>query len=648
MVNQRSSASGLLTLAALVVTIAALHLAREIFLPIALAVLLSFLLAPLADRVERLGLGRVPSTLIVVAVTFLLLGGLGWIVTSQVIDLSFKLPTYMANVERKVDAITKDSQVIKRLTSAFEEMQEKTASARTKGKVKAAVPSLSSSDRSDWMTWLSARVVDRNQPDEQSVTVRVQAVPESPWRQVLNWLGPLLSPLVTSGLVVVLVIFMLLRREDHRNRVIRLFGSQHLHATTEAISDIVERVSRYLRMQFLINLSYGTLVAIGLGLIGVPNAVMWGVMSFALRFRPYVGPWISAIMPLAVSAGYFPSWTPSLLVVGWFVILELVVNNVAEPLLYGSSTGVSGLGIIMAALFWTWLWGPIGLILAVPLTVCVVVMARYIPGLRFVAVLLGDEPTLSLEERIYQRMLAFDEEEVQQLAIDALGDGEPAKFYDDILLPALRLAEKDRQTGLLNEEQEQFVLEAARDLVGDLGRLVATKQGDGAARAREAQIEGGPRLPAVRVLSVPLREDADEASSLMLQQLLEVEGLEIITGAARSLTGELVASVKELRIDVVIISILPPLPARDSRLLCSRLRSAYPTLPILVGYWSGVEPKNLRRRLGAGADAEIYTTLADAVLRTKAIAARLRVAGAQPTLEEGEIEGAKIVSARTA
>jgi hypothetical protein len=397
-----------------------------------------------------------------------------------------------------------------------------------------------------------------------------------------------------------------------------LFGASHLHATTEALTDVTERVSRYLRMQFLINAGYGLSVALGMWLIGVPNAVMWGVLSFALRFLPYIGPWMSAVMPLFVSIGHFEGWRQPLMVVAWFTLLELIVNNVAEPLLYGRSTGVSGVGVIVAAIFWTWIWGAIGLVLAMPLTVCAVVLAKYIPSLRFLTILIGDQSPMTDEERVYQRLLAGDSEEARQLVLARLRVSPLVEVYDQVLIPALNLAEAGRHAGVLHEEQEEAIDETSRELIDELGEVA---QADRAIKAAETESAHGKEA---RVMCIPLRDAADEISGLMLKQLLEIEGFEVVMAAAESLTGELVESVQSHKVDIAVISILPPLPPRSSRLLCRRLRAQYPELPIIVGYWGQEPASDLKLRL-CGEDGELVSTLGGAVERVRAIAIRPQI-----------------------
>jgi hypothetical protein len=457
-------------------------------------------------------------------------------------------------------------------------------------------------------------------PEEDEATpVKVVEMPPSPLTQAQTWLGWLAAPFTTAGMVFVLVFFMLLDRENQRNRLIQLFGKSNLHTTTEAITDATRRVGRYLRMQFLINAGYGIAVAIGLSLIGVPSAIMWGVLGFSLRFLPYLGPWLAAVLPLLVSIAVSDGWTRPILVASMYVVYELVLNNVAEPMLYGSTTGVSTVGVILSAIFWTWLWGPIGLILAMPMTVCLVVTARYVPQLRFITVLLADQPPLTPAERVYQRLLAFDDNEPLKLARNHIKNSTLASFYDEILVPALILAEQDRHADLLNDDQVAFVQEAADDLVEQLGEETPTQDAVATAAADR---------PGEQVLCIPLRDEADAITSRMLAQLLAAEGFHVEAGAAGTLTSEMVDRVASSESDVVVISVLPPIRPRDSRLLWKRLRQRYPDLPIVVGYWLG---KNVTESLlppQGDESSKVAATLSEAVSLVRSAAAQVRLAKA--------------------
>jgi predicted PurR-regulated permease PerM len=664
--------SPLFILVTMIAVVAALAFAKEILLPIALAMLLSFLLTPVANWLERWGVPRVLSVVLVVAMAFAPLGLVGWIVTQQSLALSDALPIYreriVRNVTEKIRAIRPSSDTLNTVSETIEDVSNKltdeeegtdqrspgeAADELNSGQEYGATSSREadeddSSNATDNIA-TAAPIdddLDAALPDEESVKksnsdqqdgkVDDDAVPvtvvneESRLTQVGDWLGWLAPPLATAGLVIVLVFFLLLDRESQRNRLIQLFGKSNLHSTTEAFHDAAQRVGRYLRMLFLINTGYGVAVTLGLWMIGVPSAITWGVLGFMLRFLPYLGPWLAAGMPLVVSFAVTEGWSQPLMVMGMYIVYELILNNVAEPLLYGSSVGVSTVGVVLSAIFWTWLWGPIGLILAMPMTVCLVVFTRYVPQLRFINVLLADQPPLTPPERVYQRLLAFDYEEPMKLARTHLKTAPLEQFYDEVLIPALVLAERDRHAGLLNEDQERFLQEAAADLVDDV-REIANKLGvaTGEEPATAPAPSGGRPAaegPKARVLCMPLRDDADETTAKMLAHLIEAEGLDVTAEPADLLTSEMVDRVAMTASDVVVISILPPIAPRDSRLLWKRLRARYPDLPIIVGFWNC--PANQRPMPPDEDEAtKVACTLSEAV-------ALVRVAVAQVALSE--------------
>jgi predicted PurR-regulated permease PerM len=617
MVKQRGT-SPLFILVAAVVVVAALYFAKAILLPLGLAILLSFLLTPLANRLERLGLRRIPSTLLVVLLLFAGLGGLGYLVTSQLLELIDQWPKYRTNVVAKVHSIMPSPGKINSFYEGLDDFSEELSGAKEK-----ATDDSSDTSRSQVKSHVASGDDAKAKDTDQPVEIEVVEGPSSRLTEIRDWLASLLEPFGTAGMVVVLVFFILLDRENQRNRLLQLFGKSNLHATTEAMHDASYRVGRYLRMQFLVNACYGLAVGIGLWLIGVPVAALWGVLAFALRFIPYIGPWIAAGLAILVSLGYSAGWTQPLLVVGWYLGLELICNNAVEPWVYGSTTGVSVVGVILSALFWTWLWGPVGLILALPITVCLVVAARYVPQLRFLTVLLADAPPMTPSERVYQRLISYDYREPVRIARNHLKESSLESFYDDVLIPALALAEHDRHADLLNDDQETFVAEAVEDLVEDVHELSVAINRTSGTEGKSPDADDGEPI-AARVLCVPLRDVADEAAARMLGQLLEAEGFEVETGGAEALTSEVVDRVSKRDVDVVIISILPPIMVRDSRLLWKRLRGRFPDLPIIVGFWSGTAADVAVAPPENDASSKVTTTLADAVAQTRAIAAQQR------------------------
>jgi predicted PurR-regulated permease PerM/methylmalonyl-CoA mutase cobalamin-binding subunit len=645
----------------MVTAIFALYVAKAILLPISLAILLTFLLTPLANRLERWGIPRIPAVVLVVAVSFALIGALGWVVTRQLVQLGRELPQHQTDLIHKFESLRPNSPGLAKVTKTLTDIRN--------ALTQAAAPAAHGDEQDDNGAPESTRAADgmpetssatktvKIEPKEttpksgtekvlahtpsntrdanaekQSVEVTVVDQSNSTFEQVQDWLGRLIEPLATSGMVIVLVLFLLLDREEQRSRLIQLFGRSHMHATTEAFHDAAGRVGLYLRTLFLINAGYGVAIAAGLWVIGVPGAIMWGVLSFSLRFVPYIGAWISAALPIIVSIALSPGWTQPMLVVGWYLLVELICNNVVEPLVYGSTTGVSTIGVIISAIFWTWLWGPIGLLLSMPMTVCLLVAARYVPQLKFLTVLLADRPPASFAERTYQRLLAFDYHEPIKLAHKQIKESSLLSYYDDVLIPALVLAEQDRHLDLLNDDQATFIVEATEDIVEELGE--ASHRSLAKAEAHEAEIAAaagseamnGPIDSPARILCLPLRDEADEIASRVLAQLLALEGYQASAGAAKSLTSELVDRVADTDSDVVVISALPPLEPRDSRLLWRRLRSQYPHLPIVVGFWTATTQKESLAEPVEDAASRVVTTFAEAISVVRAMAAPIQLA----------------------
>lgn len=614
---ERSYTARIFHLTAALIAVAALYWAKEILLPFALAVLVSFLLNPVVTLLDRLGRGRIFSVSVAVLAMGLAVFAIGWLVTSQLMDLGTELPRYRGVLLERVRSLSgKTDTGLQEAADTIEELGAELTG--TNEDADSDDESENAADQEpDPQELIRGGLIGPTLPrpplradarrrgsNEEAVAVRVVALPPSPLKQIRDWLGPLLSPLATFSLVVVLVIFMLLKREDLRYRLIQLFGTSHMRVTTEALNDAAARVGRFLRMQLLINSCYGGAVGIGLYLIGVPNALLWGVMGLLLRFLPYVGPWLAAVMPLTISLAVFDGWNYPLMVAGMFIVLELTVNMLLEPWLYGASIGVSSLGIIIAAIFWTWLWGGVGLVLAMPLTVCLVVAAQHVPQLRFVSILLGDQVSLSLGERIYQRLLALDEDEAHSLALTSLKNESLAEVYDVGLVPALYLAEADRHAGLLSEQQQAFIFQALRDLIEDC----AHEAEESAAVATEKNGES-PR----KVFCIPVRDEADQIASLMLQLLLEREGMEVEMGSLQSTAGETVEAVEQHQPHAVVLSVLPPLGARDGRYLCKRLRARYTNLPILAGLWSSSGMEQSASRLTTAGANDVVTSFKSAM-----------------------------------
>jgi predicted PurR-regulated permease PerM len=399
----------------------------------------------------------------------------------------------------------------------------------------------------------------------------------------------------TIGFVLVLVVFMLIERQELRNRLIRLFGHGRITITTKALDDATAGIIRYLLMQSLVNTGFGIAVGIGLAVIGVPYALLFGVLAALLRFIPYVGTWMAALLPILLSLAVFEGWTKPLLVIAVFAVLEPFIYAVVEPVLYGHSIGVSQTALLVAVAFWTWLWGPLGLILATPLTVCLVVLGKYVPDLDFIFTLVGDRPALSADVAYYQRLLALDREEAAEIVGGELSARGAARLYDEILIPALNYARRDMDRGTLTHEQFAFAVQTTRELVDE---LVAP------ATPAAAVMRG-------RVLGCPGRDEADEVALRMLADLLAPAGVTLEIVSADVLTAEVVAHAEQARPACVCIAALPPGGLPHTRYLLKRLRARFPDGCVVVGRWGvGGGPGDDVTPLVASGATRVAATLA--------------------------------------
>jgi predicted PurR-regulated permease PerM len=571
-------------MAAVLLVIAALYWARDVVIPVALAALLSFLLAPVVIRLQRWGLGRIPAVLAVVLLAFTMIGALGWIVAGQLSNLASQLPAYGENIQNKIRSLENPTGgALDRAVNTYRELTEK---------LSGSAPSKSGQSASNDVA--KVEIVDP---------------PMSAVKFLRNAIGPVLGPLSVAGIVIVLVIFILLRREDLRDRVIRLMGPGQVNITTQALDEAASRVSRYLLMQSIINGLHGLAVGTALFLLGVPNASLWGLLSAALRFIPYVGPLMAAVMPIALSLAVFDGWTRPLLTMGLFLVLEIVSNNIMEPWLYGARTGVSSLALILAALFWTWLWGSTGLILSTPLTVCLVVMGKYLPQLEFFAILLGDQPALDSKTRFYQRLLAVDQEEATELVEKSLKEESFVSICDTILVPSLGLAEQDRHRGILEEGRAKLILQSMNEIIGEV-----CEAGGLEGRQADSNSEGepAPGLPsAFSVLCLPGRDEADEIAAMLFAKVLRIEGIQATFISVMALASEMVELVERHRPDVVCISALPPSALTHARYLSKRIRARFPDLPLLVGLWNAQgDLARAKERLEIGEASKVVNSFA--------------------------------------
>ncbi|MDB6151567.1 MAG: putative phytochrome sensor protein, partial [Chthoniobacteraceae bacterium] len=601
---------GLWTISLTAFVVATLYLTRELLIPLALSALLTFLLAPLVSRIER-WVGRIAAVLLVVTLIFIGTGAAGWMLTRQLIDLAIKLPEYKGNIVTKMHAFeTPKGGAFSQISNTVEELKKELPGGS------AAVESPVISQEAG-----KPQTAVTSPPAAPAPAVPVQVIETSranPFELLQTIVAPLLGPLGTGALVLILVICMLFQREDLRNRLIRLIGQGRISTTTRAMDDAAARVSRYLLMQFIVNLTYGVFVAIGLYFIGVPNPMLWGAFGMVLRFIPYVGPWIACVIPTVLALAVSPHWNMPILTLALFGGLELILNNVMEPLLYGSSTGVSSIALIIAAVFWTWLWGPIGLVLATPLTVCLVVIGHHVPRLSFLSVVLSDEDALTPAEDCYHRMLTIGEKDEMELVDSYLKSNSLTSLYDALFIPVITAAEMDERLEALEEDQLVLVRQSMRDIIDDLGsRPVKVVQPSANAEKSEAS---APVIPC-SVYCLPARAERDELVGEMLAQLLKQEGFTAFNASGKLVVGELIALTENEDVDLVCISVVAPSTVTHARYLCSKLRAQQPDLKIIVGLWgeAGDISASAKILLDAGAD-DIVISLADAVAQISKLA----------------------------
>jgi predicted PurR-regulated permease PerM len=573
----------LIFLSSFVFGIVILYFGQAVLIPVAFSLLLTFLLTPIVDGLEQLRLGKVPSVILVVILAFSLLAAIGWIITMQITTLIGELPRYERNIKQKVVDLREMGKggTIEQVQKTVEEI---------KGE----------------MEKVEEPVKAQQRPRE----VVVQAERSSTFWPVPIIAGPLVERLASVGLAIVLVIFMLIERDDLRNRLIRLIGYGRMTLTTKALEEAGDRISRYLLMQSLINSVFGLAVGIGLFLIGLPYAALWGFLAAALRFIPYIGPWVAAIIPSALALAAFEGWIWPIAVIGLFVVLELFSNMVLEPWLYGDSAGVSQVALLVSVAFWTWLWGPIGLLMATPLTVCLVVLGKYVPQMEYITVLMSDEPVTESSLIYYQRLLAMDPDEAAQIVAAYIEANPRDQVYDEVLIPALNFARMDRERGSLTDAEEQFVFQETRAIVEkmDSHQQASSRTTDGSAPATEEDVSLRPNI---RILGCPSRDEADEVALLMIQQLLRSTRYEIEVIGEEKLAAEVIAEAGERQTGIVCIAAVPPGGLAHTRYLCKRFRAQFSDVKIVVGLWGFTDEQleaSRKSLLSAGAD-QIGTTL---------------------------------------
>ena len=532
----------LVILGLIVLTAATLFWAQTVLIPIFMAILLSFALNPVVGWVQRRGLSRAPAVTLTALCTALLVGGLLWAVAVQLRSLAERLPDYRANISEKIRSLRAGGPgVVENLRRAAEDIDR----------------DLESGSGADGAPAKPLPVVVRPSGSAGLALFPQIALP------TIHFLG-------SVSLVVGLAVSMLLKREDLRNRLLRLMGHGRLPGTTRAIDDATRRISRYLLVQAALSIGFGVVFGVGLALIDVPYSVLWGVLASLLRLIPYIGTWLAAVCPLALSVAAFPGWLEPVLVVALVLALGLSTNNLIEPMLVSRSTGVSPIALVIAAAFWTWLWGWIGLVLSTPITVCLGVLGQRVPHLEFFEVLLGTEPALDPHLGYYQRLLARDEDEATDLVEEYSRTHTAEETFEDVLVPALLLAGEDRERGDLAPEDERYVTQTTGRILAEVLPPPATPEGEGTKPA---------------VLCCPARDEEDELALRMFGRLLAADGFRAEVASSKEVSSEMVERVRREAPAVVFVASLPPGGLAQTRYLCKRLRAQFPTLPVVVARW---------------------------------------------------------------
>jgi len=568
------------------VTIALLYFGREIFIPVALAFVLSFLLTPLVSWFQKLRIGRVPAVLIVMALCLAMTVFVGWKIGSQLVEITTHLTEYRTNIEQKLRALRSHHNTpILQATDTVQQLNQQLTG-----------PSGQSGSKT-------------NGGSRPPISVQVTRPPASFFQELRDLLGPLAGSIETAGLVIIFVTFMLINWEDLRSRLIRLGGQGRLSVVTQAMEEASEGLSRYLLLQFLVNSCYGCIFGTALYFIGVPHALLWGALATSLRFVPYIGVWIACAFPVALSVAVFPGWNHAGYVFAIFVALEIITANAVEPWLYGSHAGITPFAILVAAVFWATLWGPVGLVLSVPLTLCLILVGRYVPQMSFLEVLLGDAPPLKPEENYYQRLLATDPDEATDLAHSYLEGKSLQNVYECLLVPALRLAEEDRHTGVIDDRAADFVAQSTRELIEDLAERYN-------AEPRSSGVEtylNNPNFAHASIVAIPARDQADELVGMMLAQLLQKAGATNVRALPIDTVENMLTQVERGQFVIACISALPPFAVGQARSLCKRLHGRFPDLTVIVGLWgfAGGVPK-AQERIGTACTDAVCTNFSEA------------------------------------
>jgi predicted PurR-regulated permease PerM len=581
--------SPIVVVGTLVLIVASLYWARVVLIPVALAILLTFLLSPADSVLQRLGLGRVVSVALLAVLMFSLIGIIGWAISVQVKEFANDLPGYQGNIKKRIEALqVGQGTTLDKVRIEFEQLI---------GDVNANAPSA--------------------EPVRLPVLVTVQGgrFSSGMW-QLSPMVRPLLESLFYILLVAIMVIFMLLERDELRNRAIRLLGYGRLSLTTTALDEVGHRVSRYLLTLSIINAGVGLVIGLGLFLLGVPYALLWGVLIFILRFVPYLGIWIAALLPFAVSLATSSNWWQPLSVIGMFAVFETVAAIIIEPMLFSQSAGTSKVAMLIAIAFWTSLWGPVGLLLATPLTACLAVVAKYVPQLEFIAVLLGDKPMMHTSVAYYKRLLAMDQDEAEGIVEEQLRTHPVEHVFDEVLVPALHYAKRDSRLGILTDDEQAFIYKSTREIIERIGLspthllpLIDVAANDASTLSDTVTVS----VDKIRILAWPAQSEGEAIALLMLQQLLDPTRYEMEINTTGKRLSEILREVEQKTPALFCVGFIPPGGLSASRHLSKLLHTRLPELTIVVGHW-GLHEKvhDDRETLLAAGATHVAATLIEA------------------------------------
>ncbi len=577
------------------VVVLGLQWGRPVFIPIALAVLLTFLLNPIVRVLQRRGLGRVCSVMVAVSAAGIVVMGLGWMVTRQLAGMLAELPQNTANIKVKVTTLRQlgSGPLIGQFEVMFDEISEEirrpssdTNTTLNDGKELAKIPLL---------------------PPAIAVPLRTAS---TPWRSLTGYLGSAFEVLATLAFALILLVFFLLGRDDLRDRIVLLAGKARLALTSKALEDVTERISRYIVMVAIVNGGFGVVLAAGLFALQVPYALLWGFLAAGLRFIPYIGPWIGAAFPIAMSLATSDGWGQPIAVFSYVLILELICNNVVEPLAFGHSTGVSPTALLISAACWLYLWGPIGLVLSAPFAVCLVVLGKNIPQLGFLNLLLGDIPALRADVGLYQRLMLGDQHEATALVLQRMKAAASDAVFDEMLIPVLNYTNRDFQRDYLTDDDQRMVLEGMRESLrqtdGFLRAVAASKEH--LTPDEQRTISTTLAIAPIKILGCPAKDDTDCVGLEMLRQLLDPTHWDLEVTALETLTSELAARIADDPPAVICIASLPPGGLSHARYLCKRLREASPEILIIVGRWASQRNSKIDRERLEQAGASFVTT----------------------------------------